>query len=100
MALFAGVFVHDPTLHIADCACGFVGEVRITIPSCKLPGMLVIIPRCTVYSAVLPRCNVFSDDLECAEAAGAQTRVGLESRTCTATTFAAGCPVGRGRRFG
>ena len=28
-------FVHDPTLHIADCACGYVGDVRIT----KLKGM-------------------------------------------------------------
>ena len=35
-------FVHDPTSHIADCACGCVGEVGITKPSCKLLGMSVI----------------------------------------------------------
>ena len=35
-------FVHDPTSHITDCACGCVGDVKITKPSCKLLGMLVI----------------------------------------------------------
>ena len=35
-------FVHDPTSHIADCACGCVGDVRITKPSCKLLGMSVL----------------------------------------------------------
>ena len=35
-------FVHDPTSHIADCACGCVGDVRITKPSCKLLGVVVI----------------------------------------------------------
>ena len=35
-------FVHDPTSRISDCAFGCVGDVRITIPSCKLLGMLVI----------------------------------------------------------
>ena len=35
-------FVHDPTSHMADCACGYVGDVRITKPPCKLLGMLVI----------------------------------------------------------
>jgi hypothetical protein len=35
-------FVHGPTSHIADCACWYVGDVRITKPSCKLLGMLVI----------------------------------------------------------
>ena len=36
------MFVHDPTYHIADCACGCVGDVTITKPSCKLLGMLDI----------------------------------------------------------
>jgi len=35
-------FVHGPTSHIADCACGYVGDVKITKPSCKLPGMSVL----------------------------------------------------------
>ena len=35
-------FVHDPISHVADCACGCVGDVKITKPSCKLLGMLVI----------------------------------------------------------
>ena len=35
-------FVHDPTSHIADCACGYVGDVRITKPPCKLLSMLVL----------------------------------------------------------
>jgi hypothetical protein len=35
-------FVHDLTSHIADYVCRYVGEVRITIPPCKLLGVLVI----------------------------------------------------------